>query len=193
MLKVEDIMEEVREEIRARKKRYPYILQALNEKYNTLSAEAGHLEHLKTVNENYGIVVHDDPDSPELRQTNELWDTMPEYQPITHKPVIGPLINLLHRMAFRLTMKYLNLVFKKQREFNARLARLQNQYRIKAEHQIRFYAELVRYQNRNRKVFERQEEFNNYLVEYSNEVEARLNLLESRLKHLEVQTKDPLA
>ncbi|OGW12107.1 MAG: hypothetical protein A3G93_07175 [Nitrospinae bacterium RIFCSPLOWO2_12_FULL_45_22] len=187
MVKVEEIMEEVQEEIRTRKEMYPYTLRVLNEKYNPLAAEEGHLEHLKNVNENYGMVAHDDPDYPELRQINELWDTLPEFQPISHKPIIGALINLLHRMAFRVAMRYLNLVFKKQREFNAHLVRLQNQYRIRADHQIRFYAELVRHQNRNRKVFERQEEFNSYLVEYSNEVEARLNLLESRLKHLELK------
>jgi hypothetical protein len=169
---------------------YPYTLRALNEKYNSLSAETGHLEHLKTVNENYGIVAHDDPDSPELRQINDLWNTLPEFQPIAHKPIIGPLINLLHKMILRLVMKYLNLIFKKQREFNATLVRLHNDYRIRADHQIRFYAELIRYQNRNRKVFERQEEFNSFLVEYGNEVEARLNLLENRLKNLETEKRD---
>jgi hypothetical protein len=189
MGKVEEIMAEVREEIRTRKEMYPYSLRALNEKYNPLAAEEGHLEHLKTVNENYGMVAHDDPDYPELRQINDLWDTLPEYQVITHKPIIGRLINLLHRMMFRLTMRYLNLVFKKQREFNAHLVRLQNHYRIRIEHQIRFYTELVRYQNRNRRVYDRQEEFNSYVVEYSNEVEARLNLLEARLKRLEQKEK----
>ena len=126
---VEDIMRQIRENIKNRRESGAYddeMEDIINKPLSTLGES------------HTGNIISDTDDDPshDLEYINSNWDAHAEYYISSHRPIIGTFLVRGRQIIHGEVRRYVDLIVGKQTEFNTHIVRLMNKLTDKLENKV---------------------------------------------------------